>query len=200
MPDSVIKKVESFARAGTPCDESDFEDRSGVLLTWNDTIDETPEGLVEEVVVLYLMLLAKPPGVTLGLDLTVTAINNEVVPYGRVNKTAALNAGLAPLDLAGLEPVGANAIDAHPYEFAANTANDDDGIIAINDIATRVPNDGAIGIADDHDFIAAQDNDDNLYDNADDDLDDNANDMPNDAGATVVAPARINSLCLQPHQ
>ena len=55
MPDSVIRKVERFANArARPGDgDFDFADRSGVLFEWNEVIDEHPEGLVEEDVVLY---------------------------------------------------------------------------------------------------------------------------------------------------
>lgn len=70
MPDSVIAKVEQFARAGMAPGALDFADRSGILFEWNEEIDESPETLVEEDYVLYPSITAEFPGV----DLTRNAI------------------------------------------------------------------------------------------------------------------------------
>ena len=53
MPDSVIKRVEKFARDGVRLGVLDFADRSGILFEWNEAIDEAPEELMEEEVVPY---------------------------------------------------------------------------------------------------------------------------------------------------
>jgi hypothetical protein len=64
MQDSVIKKVEAFGKSSSGV--FDFANRNGILFEWNEVVDECPEGIVEEDVVLYPSLVAKFPGVTLG--------------------------------------------------------------------------------------------------------------------------------------
>jgi hypothetical protein len=64
MPDSVIKKVEAFGKSSSGV--FNFADRNGILFEWNEVVDECPEGIVEEDVVLYPSLVAEFPGVTLG--------------------------------------------------------------------------------------------------------------------------------------
>ena len=103
MPDSVIKKVERYARRGARPGEFDFADRSSVLFKWNEVIDEHPEEMVQEDVVLYPTLAAELPGVTIGRDVPVTAIEDEIALQGRVEDAAAANAGLAPMDLSQLK-------------------------------------------------------------------------------------------------
>jgi hypothetical protein len=45
----------------------DFADRSGVLFEWNEEVDESPEGILEEEdVILHPLLAAEFPGVVLG--------------------------------------------------------------------------------------------------------------------------------------
>jgi len=78
MPDSVIAKVESFARQGVVPGAFDFTDRSGILFEWNDEIDESPEGLVAEDVVLYPSIVAEFPGVTLDRDIAVAMVEDDV--------------------------------------------------------------------------------------------------------------------------
>jgi hypothetical protein len=119
MPDSVIKKVESYARRGACPGEFDFADRSGVLFEWNETIDEHPKGLVQEDVVLYPTLAAELPGVTIGRDVPVTAVEDEIAPQGRAEDAAATNAGLALMDPRALNDVA--VVDAHAYEYAPDT-------------------------------------------------------------------------------
>ncbi len=53
MLDSVIAKVEKFARRGVVPGAFDFADRSRILFEWNDELDKSPEGLITEDVVLY---------------------------------------------------------------------------------------------------------------------------------------------------
>jgi hypothetical protein len=67
MPDSVIKKVESYARSTALPGIFDFADRNGILFEWNKEVDESPEGIIEFVdVILYPSLAAEHPGVALG--------------------------------------------------------------------------------------------------------------------------------------
>ena len=118
MPDSVIKKVERYAKRRNPGDgDFDFADRSGILFEWNDSIDEHRETLVEEEVVLYPTLAAELPGITLGRNMPVTAIEDAIPPQGRAEDAAASNAGLAPLDRRALFAEAAAVIDADAYEF-----------------------------------------------------------------------------------
>ncbi len=133
MPDSVIAKVESFARQGVVPGAFDFTDRSGILFEWNDEIDESPEGLVAEDVVLYPSIVAEFPGVTLDRDIAVAMVEDDVEPHGRLEDAAAHNAGLEPVDIAGVDR--AAIIDALDDELAPDdNGPDDDGIIAVADV------------------------------------------------------------------
>ncbi len=134
MPDSVIKKVETYAarKVGKP-KALDFTDRSGILFEWNDEINESPEGLVEDDYVPYPAIPAEFPGVELARDTPIMeTIEEEVIPHGRPEDAAALNAGIIPHALAG---VGRAAIiDAHADEIYAIDEDEDDGIIAVADL------------------------------------------------------------------
>jgi hypothetical protein len=206
MPDSVIKKVEGYGRRGAAPGEFDFADRSGVLFEWNESIDKHPQGLVEEEVVLYPTLAAELPGVTIGRDIPVTAVEDDIVPQGRAEDAVAANAGLAPMEPGALGDVA--VIDAHAYEYAPDVDDaDDDGIIAVMDIrpahfpAPAMINDGAIALEDDAEEIygdldAADDasvhtgrsSDDSSAGAADDnDTDDDDDDDDDDADALARA-------------
>jgi hypothetical protein len=63
MPDSVIKKVEAFGKSSSGV--FDFANRNGILFEWKEEVNECPEGIVKEDVVLYPSLIAEFPGVTL---------------------------------------------------------------------------------------------------------------------------------------
>ena len=133
MPDSVIAKVEQFARAGVVPGALDFADRSGILFEWNEDIDASPGDLVEEDYVPYPAVTAEFPGVDLARDAIGPTVEDDVEPHGRPEDAAALNADILPVDIAG---VGRAAIiDAHADEIAQGYDNDDDdGIIAVGDL------------------------------------------------------------------
>jgi hypothetical protein len=126
MPDSVIRKVERYARAGATPNELDFADRSGILFEWNEEIDESLGELVEEDYVPYPSIPAEFPGVDLERDTPMETIEEEFVPHGRPEDAAALNAGYVPPDLAGVER--AAVIDAHADEIAHDELDEDDGV------------------------------------------------------------------------
>ena len=67
MPDSVIKKVEAYAKSTALLGIFYFADRNGILFEWNKEVDESPEGIVEvEDVILYPSLAAEHPGMAHG--------------------------------------------------------------------------------------------------------------------------------------
>ena len=67
----------------------DFSDRNGVLFEWNKDVDETPEGIIEEDVVLYPPLAAETPGVVLKQDQPIPSIEDKIEPQGRAEDVAA---------------------------------------------------------------------------------------------------------------
>jgi hypothetical protein len=54
MSNSIIKKVDQFGKANTTPNGINFLDRIRVLFEWNNEVDECPEGIAKEDVVLYL--------------------------------------------------------------------------------------------------------------------------------------------------
>ncbi len=184
MTDSVIKKVESYAKRKNPGDgDFDFADRSGILFEWNDRIDEHRETLVEEEVVLYPTLAAELPGITLDRDMPVTAVEEAIPPQGRAEDSAAANAGLAPLDRGVLFNEAAAVIDADAYKFDPMEGDDNDnGIIAVADIPPHDFEDGVLVVDNDDaaELPRADDHHDDAnavdYDGNDDDSDDDAPD------------------------
>jgi hypothetical protein len=70
MPDTVIKKVEAFGKSSSGA--FDFADRNGILFEWNEVVDECPESIVEEDVVLFPSLVAEFPGVTADGEVSLT--------------------------------------------------------------------------------------------------------------------------------
>ena len=128
MPDSVITKVERYARAGPTPNTLDFADRSGVLFEWNEEIDESPEELIEEDYIPYPYIPAEFPGVEPERDMPTTAIEDELEPHGRPEDAAALNAGILPRDIAGVEQ--AAIIDAHADEAAEHADHAQEGAAA----------------------------------------------------------------------
>jgi hypothetical protein len=79
MPDSVKKKVEAMGKQQLP-GMFNFSDRNGVLFEWNEDVDEYNENIVKEDVILYPLLAAEFPGVTLDRDVAVPSIDEEVIP------------------------------------------------------------------------------------------------------------------------
>ena len=173
MPDSVIAKVEGHARPRVVPGVFDFADRSGILFEWNDAIDEPPKGLVAEDVVLYPSIVTEFPGVTLDRDIAVTTVEDEVKPHGRLEDAAAHNAGLKPVDIAGVDRVA--LIDTFDDAPNDNEPDDDDdhGIIAIADLPPADP-------APDDALVTDDDDDDNVH--TDVEHSDNEEEEDNDDG------------------
>ena len=67
----------------------DFSDRNGVLFELNEDVDKTPEGIIEEDVVLYPSLAAETPGVVLEQDQPIPAMEDKIKPQGRTEDAAA---------------------------------------------------------------------------------------------------------------
>ncbi len=87
---------------GTRAGALDFADRSEILFEWNEAIDEAPEGLVEEDVILYPSFAAELPGVALERDTGVAPVEDKIEPHRSPEDAAAANAGLDPIDVAGV--------------------------------------------------------------------------------------------------
>ena len=65
MPNLIIKKAEQLGKANAIPNAFDFLDRNGVLFELNNNSNNSPEGIVEENVVLYPFLATEIPGVVL---------------------------------------------------------------------------------------------------------------------------------------
>ncbi len=182
MPDSVIKKVESYGKSTTLPGIFDFADRNGILFEWNEKGDKFPEGIIDiEDVVLYPSLAVEHPGVVLGRDQPLPSIEEELVPQGQAEDTAARNANLQLFDVAGVVAVPivhADADKLDDYEI-----DDNDGIIAVGDISQQPPhaplvvnntnyNNNSVGSGDDD-----NNNDDKDIDEDEDDDDDNSSEQ-----------------------
>jgi hypothetical protein len=138
MPDSVIKKVEAYGKSTALPGIFDFADRNGILFEWNEEVDEFPKGIVDvEDVVHYPSLAAEHPGVVLGWEQPRPSIEEELVPQGRAEDAAACNASLHPFDVAGV--VAASIVHANVDELDDYEIDDDDGIIAVEDIPQQPP-------------------------------------------------------------
>jgi hypothetical protein len=178
MPDSVIAKVEGFARRNVVPGAFNFADRSGILFEWNDDLDESPEGLVAEDVVLYPSIVAEFPGVTLDRDIAVATVEDDVEPHGRLEDAAAHNAGLEPVAIVGVDR--AAIIDALDDELAPDDDGpDDDGIIAVANIPPLAPEE-ALVVDDEDSSTEGEDTDVRDSDNSDDDSDDEDSDDEDD--------------------
>jgi hypothetical protein len=132
MPDSVIKKVEAFGKSSLGV--FNFANRNGILFEWNEVIDECPEGIVEEDVVLYPSLVAKFPGVTLGRDHPIPTIEEDIMLQGRDEAAAAQNTNMEPFAAAGVDAL--TIIHANVNEIN-ETDDDNDGIISVADIPAQ---------------------------------------------------------------
>ena len=179
MPDSVIAKVEGFARRNVVPGAFNFADRSGILFEWNDDLDESPEGLVAEDVVLYPSIVAEFPGVTLDRDIAVATVEDDVEPHGRLEDAAAHNAGLEPVAIAGVDR--AAIIDALDDELAPDDDGpDDDGIIAVANIPPLAPEE-ALVVDDEDSSTEGKDTNVSYSDDSDDDSDnEDSDDEDND--------------------
>ena len=87
---------------------------------------------------------------------------------GRPEDAAALNAAILPVDIAGVE-WGVAIVDALADEFTHDYDNDDDGIIAVEDLPPPREHDNEIEVLDNNDDSNAE-----TSDNDDDDDDSNA--------------------------
>ena len=99
MPESIIKKVEQFGKSNARLNTLDFADRNGILFEWNDNVNEFPEGLIEDNVVLYPSLAADISRVVLEQDLSISMIEDKIEPQGRAKDSVAHNWNLKPLTL-----------------------------------------------------------------------------------------------------
>ncbi len=132
MPDLVIKQVEAFGKSSSGV--FNFADRNGILFKWNKVVDECPEGIVEEDVVLYSSLVAEFPGVTPGRDHPIPTIEEDIMPQGRDKAAAARNANMEPFAATGVD--APTIIHANINEI--NKIDDDnDGIISVADIPAQ---------------------------------------------------------------
>ena len=126
-------------------------------------------------------LAAEHPEVVLGRDQPLPSIEEDLAPQGQAKDAAAHNANLQPFDVAGVvaEPI----VHANADELDDDKIDDDDGIIAIEDIPQQPPHtplivndtedddkDNAAGSGDDDDIDV--DEDENYDDSSDNDDDD----------------------------
>jgi hypothetical protein len=103
MPESIIKKVEQFRKSNTLPNTLDFANRNGILFEWTNNINEYPEGLIEEDVVLYPTLMADIPGVVLEIDLPIPTFEDKIESQGRAKDAAACNSNLKPFVIAEVD-------------------------------------------------------------------------------------------------
>ena len=182
MPDLVIRKVEAYGKSTALPGIFDFVGRNGILFEWNEEVDEFPEGIVdvEDVVP---SLAAEHPEVVLGRDQPLPSIEEDFTT-SRQKDAAAHNANLQPFDVAGV--VAAPIVHANADEL-----DDDDGIIAIEDIPQQPPHAPLIvnGTEDDDEDNAAESGDDDNSDvDEDEDYDDSSdNDDDNELAAATDA-------------
>jgi hypothetical protein len=127
MPNSVIKKVETFG-AGKQ-DGFNFADCNGTLFEWNNKADALKgKGVVDEDIILYPSITAEFPGVARMCH--ITPIKEEFEPHGHAEDATARSANFGPVIIAG---VNAHAIPANPDEIDDIGDNDND-ITHIGDI------------------------------------------------------------------
>jgi hypothetical protein len=111
-----------------------FSDRNGVLLEWNDDIDKYNENIVEKNAILYPSLAVEFPGITLGRNVAVPSIEDDIFPHGLAKDAAAQNANAAPF-VAQEGINGPAAIQANDNKIDEGKYDDkDDGIIKVADI------------------------------------------------------------------
>jgi len=146
-------------------------------------VDEFLEGIVDvEDVVLYPSLAAEHPGVVLGRDQPLPSIKEELVPQGQAEDAVACNANLQPFDVAGVVAaliVHTNADKLDNYEI-----DNDDGIIAVEDIPQQPPHAPLILIVndtdDDDDAAGSGDDNDDVDTDDDEDHNDSSDEDNND--------------------
>jgi hypothetical protein len=162
MPDSVIKQVEAFGKSSSGV--FNFADRNSILFEWNKVVDECPEGIVEEDVVLYPSLVAEFPGVTLGRDHPIPTMEEDIMPQGCNKAAAARNANMEPFAAARVDAPTIIHTDINEID---ETDEDNNGIISVADIPAQA----------DHyplNVLDTSDEDNGGEDDEDDDEDDDA--------------------------
>jgi hypothetical protein len=153
-----------------------FSDRNGVLFEWNDDVNEYNENIVKENIILYPLLAAEFPGVTLDRNFAVPSIEDDIFPHGLAKDATAQNANAAPFIaqewINGLAAIQANdnKIDKGKYE------DKDDGIIKVADIppGNAPPQNPIVAIPDSNKDAAStsEDSDSDDNDNKDPDFQD----------------------------
>jgi hypothetical protein len=103
MPESIIKKVEQFGKSNAQPNTLKLIDRNGILFKWNDNVDEYPQGLVEEGMILYPSFAAEISRVVLEQDLPIPTIEDEIKPQSHAKDAAAHNANLELFEVAGVD-------------------------------------------------------------------------------------------------
>jgi hypothetical protein len=122
------QEIEQFGKSNARPNTLNFADRNGILFEWNNEVDEYPEGLVKEDVVLYPSLAAEIPGVVLERDLPIPTIKDEIKPQGCTKDATAGNANLESFYIAGVDAL----IIICANNNKINKINDDnDGILSI---------------------------------------------------------------------
>ncbi len=165
MPDSVIKKVEAFSKSSWGV--FNFADRNGIFFEWNEEVDECPEGIFKEDVVLYPSLVAKFPGVTLGQDHPIPTIEEDIIPQGHAEADAARNANMEQFAIAGVDTPTIIHADINEID---ETDDDDDSIISVANILAQANQDPLI-IPDTSNEDDGNDDNNNKEDNNDNDDD-----------------------------
>jgi hypothetical protein len=176
IPDLVIKQVEAFGKSSSGV--FNFADRNSILFEWNEVVDECPEGIVEEDVVLYPSLVAEFPGVTLGRDHPIPTIEEEIMLQGHDKAVVARNANMEPFATAGVDAPTIIHADINEID---ETDDDNNGIISVADILAQADH-YPLKIPD------TSDEDDGGKDDKDDDKDDNApqeNNPSNESGGEL---------------
>jgi len=139
MPDSVIKKVESYSKLPALPGIFNFANRNGILFEWNEEVDKFPEGIVEvEDVVLYPSLAVEHPEVVLGQDQPLPSIIEELIPQGCTKDAVARSANLQPFDVAEV-PAALPIMHTNMDKLKDYQIDNDDDVILMVDIPQPPP-------------------------------------------------------------
>jgi hypothetical protein len=103
MPDLIIKKVKQFGRANATLKALDFLDRNEVLFEWNNKVDESPDGILKEDMVLYPSFSAEIPGIILDQDQPIPSIKDKIKLQGRIENDAAHNTNIESFDIVAVD-------------------------------------------------------------------------------------------------
>ncbi len=142
-----------------------------MLFECKNNVDKHTKGCVEEDVVLYPLLAAEFPGITLDCDVAVPSIEEEIIPHGRAKDAAACNANVAPFVAVGVNH-GPAAIHANNNKIGEYDNKDEDIIVVADIPHGNAPPQNLIAIPD-SDEIVASTNGDSDSDDVNSDNDDN---------------------------